>query len=78
MIKMFPEKRTPKVILTVGQVIELTIEGAGTKGDPYGRIGSLIVFVPELKNKKLAPGEVLHVSIVRVMENCVIARKLKE
>ena len=55
--------------IKVGDIIELTIEGLGTKGDGFGKIENFVVMVPNTKK-----GETVRVEITKVLRKMAFGK----
>lgn len=63
---------TPKPF-KIGDVIDLTIESIGEKGDGVGKINGFVIFVKEVKQ-----GETVRVKITAIMRKFAIGEKTEE
>jgi len=53
------------------QILKVTIEKIGMKGDGIARIGGFVIFVPDTKI-----GDVVEVQVLRVKNTCAFAEKV--
>jgi len=60
---------TPKPF-KIGDVIDLTIESIGEKGDGVGKVNGFVVFVKDVKQ-----GDVVKVKITNIMRKFAVAEK---
>lgn len=68
------DDRDRKIGLQKGQKLKIKVEGKGAKGDFFGKVQGLVVFIRDCN--AVPVGDFIEIEVIEVRDKCAFAKRL--